>query len=193
MKALQKTIFVSVLLLLLVLSSGQYALSFAIWLAVPMLLFAVRNLKRWQGFLFAFLSIGVTYYIGYDVVPFLPTVVSIIIVAIFSLTATLPYFIDSFFSKNRDSFLSTLIFPTAAVLIEFAYCQVNAYGTWGHMAYSQQSQTVLIQSVSVFGLGFITFLITWFAAVANWAYEQRNNTYQVKKVVLALRLRLIKA
>ena len=190
MKALKKSIFVSVLLLLLVLSSGQYAVFFAIWMAVPMLLFAVRSLKRWQGFLFAFLTIGISYYIGYDVVPFLPTAVSIIIAVIFSLLATLPYLIDSFFSKNRDSFLSTLIFPTAAVLIEFVYCQFNAYGTWGHMAYSQQSQTVLIQSVSVFGMGYITFLVTWFAAVANWVYEQRNNQFHVKKAALAYGLTL---
>ncbi len=190
MKALKKTIFVSILLLLLVFSNGQYAVFFAIWLALPLLLFAVRKLKRWQGFLFAFSTLGISYYIGFDVVPFLPVAVSVIISAIFSLFASLPYLIDSFFSKKRDSFLSTLIFPCAAVLMEYAYHLINQYGNWGHFAYSQQSQEFLLQSVSVLGMGYITFLIFWFAAVVNWVYEQRDNLKTVKKGVIAYSLLL---
>jgi apolipoprotein N-acyltransferase len=100
------------------------------------------------------------------------------------LFASLPYLIDSFFSKKNNSFLATLIFPTAAVLMEFAYHQFNQYGTWGHFAYTQQSQYVLLQSISVLGMGYITFLITWFASVSNWIYEQRNAWRNVKKGVL---------
>ncbi len=185
MKALKKFIFVSLLLLLLVLSNGQYSIFIAIWLAVPMLLFAVRKLKRWQGFLFAFLTLVVSYYIGFDVVPFLPVAISIVIAAIFGLFASLPYLIDSFFSKNRSSFLSTLIFPCAAVLIEYAYHSINQYGTWGHFAYSQESLNLLLQSISVFGMGYITFLIFWFASVANWAYEQRLHKQNIKMGVVA--------
>lgn len=190
MKALKKTIFLSILLLLLVFSNGQYAVFFALWMAVPMLLFAVRQLKRWQGFLFAFLTLGISYYIGFDVVPFLPVAVSIVISAIFSLFASLPYLIDSFFSKKRDSFLSTLIFPCAAVLLEYAYHLINQYGNWGHFAYSQQSQELLLQSVSVFGMGYITFLIFWFAAVVNWVYAQRSHLKTAKKGVIAYSLLL---
>lgn len=188
MKALTKTIFVSILLVLLIFSNGQYAVSFAIWLAIPMLLFAVRKLKRWQGFLFAFLVLGISYYIGFDVVPFLPTPISIVIAAIFGVFASLPYLIDSFFSKNRDSFLSTFLFPCAAVLLEYAYHLINQYGTWGHFAYSQQSQHLLLQSISVFGMGYITFLIFWFAAVANWIYEQRHHPLSFKKGILTYSL-----
>lgn len=188
MKALKKTIFVSVLLALLILSNGQYAVFFAIWLAVPMLLFAVRKLKRWQGFLFAFLAIAISYYIGFDVVPFLPTAVSIVIAIIFSVFASLPYLIDSFFAKNSRSFLSTFVFPCAAVLLEYAYHLINQYGSWGHFAYTQQSQHLLLQSISVFGMGYVTFLIFWFAAVVNWVYEQHQNRLGFKKGILAYSL-----
>ena len=188
MKALKKLTFATLLFLLLVISRGQYAVYFAIWLAIPMLLFAVRQLKRWQGFLLAFLLLGASNYIGYDVIPFLPVSITVVLSIIFGLVACLPYLIDSFFRKNRDSFLSTLIFPTAMVLIEFVYLQYNPYGSWGHMAYSQESQTALIQSVSVFGMGYITFLVSWFASVANWMYEQRKQQQNVKKAVLAFSL-----
>ncbi len=184
MKLTKKTIFVSILLLLLIFSNGQYSVFFAIWISTSMLLFAVRQLKRWQGFLFAFLTLAISYYIGFDIVPFLPISTTIAIAIIFNLIASLPYLIDSFFAKRRNSFLSTLIFPTTAVLIEYCYHQFNLYGTWGHFAYTQQSQQVLLQSISVFGLGYITFLITWFASVSNWVYEQGNQRKNVKKGVL---------
>ena len=188
MKTLRKVIFVSILFLFLLFSNGQYAVFFAIWIATPMLLFAVRKLKRWQGFLFAFLTLGISYYIGFDVVPFLPVAISIVISVIFSVFASLPYLIDSFFSKKRGSFLSTLILPCSAVLLEYAYHLINQYGSWGHFAYSQQSQHLLLQSISVFGMGYITFLISWFASVSNWVYEQRNNGENIKKGVLAYSL-----
>jgi apolipoprotein N-acyltransferase len=181
MKLIKKLTFLSVLLLLSAFSNGQYAIFFVIWISLPLLLFAVRRVKRWQGFLLAFLVITTGYYIGFDVVPFLPVAASLVIAAIFGLFATIPYLIDSFFVKQRSSFLSTFIFPTAVVLVEFLYHQLNAYGTWGHFAYSQESQTILLQSVSVFGMGYITFLIAWFASVVNWVYEHRNNLNSVKK------------
>lgn len=162
-------------------ANGQYAVFFVIWLFMPSLLFAVRQLKRWQGFLLAFVVITTGYYIGFDVVPFLPVVASLIIASVFGLFATIPYFIDSFFSKQRSSFLSTLLFPTTVVLMEYIYHQLNAYGTWGHFAYSQESQTMLLQSVSVFGLGYITFLIAWFGSVINWVYDHRKDLKIVKK------------
>jgi len=180
---LKKTLFAIILLLFIAFSNGQYAVFFAIWLSTTMLLFAVHNLTRWKGFLIAFSAIAIGYYIGFDVTP-LPFIIPIIITIIFSSFASLPYLIDSFFSKKRSSFLSTLIFPCSAVLFEFTYNQFNQYGTWGHLAYTQQSQLVLLQSISIFGLGYITFLITWFASVSNWVYEQRNEWKNVKKGVL---------
>lgn len=181
---LKKVLFVIILLLLSVFSNGQYAVFFAIWMFTALLLFAVRTLPRWKGFLLAFLGIAVGYYIGFDVVPFLPVTVSILITIVFSLFASLPYLIDSFFKKKRKSFLSTLVFPCSAVLFEYGYHLINQYGSWGHFAYTQQSQHMLLQSIAVFGMGYITFLITWFAAVINWVYEQRNAWGTVKKGVL---------
>lgn len=143
---IKKVLFVIILLLLSVISNGQYAVFFAIWIFTAMLLFAVRKLPRWQGFLLAFLVIGIGYYIGTDVAPFLPVTVAIIITIIFSLLTSLPYLIDSFFSKKRASFLSTLIFPCSFVLFEYAYHQFDPFGTWWHFAYTQQSQSILLQS-----------------------------------------------
>jgi apolipoprotein N-acyltransferase len=181
---IKKILFVLVLVLFSVFSNGQYVVFIAIWVFTTMLLFTVRKLPRWKGFLLTFLSISIGYYIGFDFVPFLPLIISITIALIFSLLSSLPYLIDSFFLKNRKSFLSTLIFPCSVVLIEYGYHQFNQYGTFGHLAYTQQSQLILLQSISIFGLGYVTFLIAWFASVSNWIYEQRNEWKNIKKAVL---------
>lgn len=189
MKAIniKKIVFILVLLVLSVISNGQYAVFFAIWIFTAMLLFTVRKLARWKGFLVVCLLIGIGYFIGFDAGP-LPLIVPIIFAIVFSLIASLPYLIDSFFSKKRGSFLSTLIFPCLVVLVEFAYNQISPFGSWGNFAYTQESQTILLQSISVFGLGYITFLITWFASVSNWVYEQRDELKNVKNGVLVYSL-----
>ncbi|MAZ72719.1 MAG: hypothetical protein CMC70_06195 [Flavobacteriaceae bacterium] len=180
----KKILFVVILVFVSVFSNGQYVVFFALWIFMAILLFAVRRLKRWQGFLLAYLSIGIGYYIGFNFVPFLPIAIPIIVTLIFSLFYSIPYLIDSFFRNRRKSFLSTLIFPCSVVLLEYAYHQINQFGTFGHFAYTQQSQLLLLQSISIFGLGYITFLIAWFASVSNWIYEQKNDGKNIKKALL---------
>lgn len=180
----RKIVFLFILFILAVFSNGQYVLFFAIWIFAALLLFAVRKLPKGKGFLLALFLMSANGYIGFDFVPFMPLSVAIVSSLILGLFGALPYLIDSFFSKKRTSFLNTFIFPCSVVIIEYVYHQFNPYGTFGHLAYTQQSQLILIQSVSVFGLGFITFLIAWFASVSNWVYEQRKNRKNFKKGIL---------
>lgn len=118
---IKKILFILVLLLISIISNGQYVFFFAIWIFTTMLLFAVRKLKKWQGFLLVYLSIGISYYVGFDFVPFLPIIVPIIVTLIFSLFYSIPYLFDSFFVKKRTSFFSTWIFRCLVVLFEYAY------------------------------------------------------------------------
>lgn len=179
-----KALLALALLTLSVFSNGQHAVFFAIWVFTALLLYTVRKLPRWKGFLTAFMFIAIGYYIGFDVAPFLPLSVSIILAVIFSFFASLPYLVDSFFSRKNKSFITTLIFPAAVVLMEYAYTQINQYGTWGHFAYTQESQHLLLQSISVFGMGYITFLIAWFASVSNWIYEYKHEWKNIKKGII---------
>ena len=82
---IKKILFAITLLILSVFSNGQYAVFFAIWIFTALLLFAVRKLPRWKGFLLAFLVIGIGYFIGMDVAPFLPISSVIIITIIFTI------------------------------------------------------------------------------------------------------------
>ncbi len=180
----KKILFVLFLLVFAIFSNGQYVFFLSIWFFTTMLLYAVRRLKRWQGFLIAFSSIAISYYVGFDFVPFLPIEVPIIVTIIFSLVHSIPYLLDSFFVKKRSAFIHTLTFPCMVVLFEYGYHQINQFGTFGHIAYTQESQLILLQSISIFGLAYITFLITWFASICSWALENRNERKKIKRAIL---------
>lgn len=181
---IQKILLGLSLFLLAIFSNGQYTLFFAIWIFTTLLLFVIRNSSRWAGFLTILFFTSLSSYIGFDFVPFIPLHISIISSLIFGLFASLPFLIDSFFLKKHKFLLSTLVFPCSVVLVEYAYHQFNPYGTFGHLAYTQESQLTLLQSISVFGLGYITFLIAWFASICNYIYEHRYEWKYTKQAIL---------
>lgn len=74
----------------------------------------------------------------------------------------------------RASFAGTLFLPAAMTGLELFGSQGNPFGTWGSLAYTQAGAPVLVQLVSVTGLWGLTFVLMWFASVANWAFEHRD-------------------
>ena len=181
---IKKILFVGLLLITLLFSNGKFPISFAVWISTTMLLYSVRKFSTLKGYLFAGLILSIASIVQfYEILP-LPLVFHIIIMVVYAFVFALPYLIDLLFSKKRAHFLHTFIFPISFVLIEYFYYKFNPYGTWGHMAYTQESQSILVQSVSVFGMGFISFMITWFASIFNWVLLQEFKWAKIKKGVL---------
>ncbi len=54
-------------------------------------------------------------------------------------------------------------------------------GSWFSLAYTQHDNLPLIQLVSITGMWGISFLITWFAAVVNWVWEQEFSLPKIRK------------
>ena len=182
---IKKVLFVITLVSFLLFSNGRFTLFFAPWISTTMLLYAVRRFSTLRGFIFAWLLISITFLFQFDEIVPLPPPFYILMSVGSGFIIALPYLIDLLFSKKKNIFLHTLIFPISWVLIEYIFRRFNPYGTWGHTAYTQQSQLMLLQSISVFGLGYITFLISWFASVCNWVYQEKFNWQKTKKGVLA--------
>ncbi len=180
---IKKILFILTLVLFLLFSNGRFTLFFATWISTTMLLYTVRKFSAIRGFLLAWLLLTSAFLFQfYELVP-LPTPFYILIMILIGLVMAIPYLIDLLFSKNQSNFLHTFILPTSWVVIGYIFYQYNPYGSWLHIAYSQQSQLVLLQSISVFGLGFITFLIGWFASVVNWILFQEFQWSKIKKGV----------
>lgn len=181
---IKNIVFVLTLVSFLLFSNGRFTLFFALWISTTMLLYAVRRFSTLRGFLFAWLLLSIAFLFQfYEIVP-LPLPFYILMSVGSGFIIALPYLTDLLFSKKQNIFLHTLIFPISWVLIEYVFRRFNPYGSWGHTAYTQQSQLILLQSISVFGLGYITFIISWFASVCNWVYLQKFNWQKIKKGVV---------
>jgi apolipoprotein N-acyltransferase len=171
-------------------SNGRFSLFFAAWASAALLLYWVRNFSPVKGFLWAWLLLTIAWgFQFFGMVP-VPLLFYVLISAVYGLIASLPFLLDLILTRNRSQFLQTLIFPASWALIDFL-TQFTPYGSWGHAAYSQHSQLILLQSISVFGMSYITFLIGWFASICNWSLIQKMEWAKIRKGVLAFGILLI--
>ncbi len=165
---IKKILFVVTLALVLLVSNGRFSVAVATWISAAMLLYAVRRLSVVRGFLFAWTLLTAAWCFQFHGMVPVPTVFYVAIAATYGLVAAVPYLVDSLLNKRPAGFAETLIFPAAWAFTDYL-AVFTPYGSWGMVAYSQHNQLVLLQSISVFGMCYITFLIGWFASVANWA------------------------
>jgi apolipoprotein N-acyltransferase len=100
---------------------------------------------------------------------------------VYGLVLAVPYLIDRVLARRHNGFLSTLAFPTALVLVEYLLSIWDMTGSWFSIAYTQRDNLPLIQLVSVTGLWGVTFLVSWFASVVNWIWENDFDLAEVWK------------
>jgi apolipoprotein N-acyltransferase len=103
----------------------------------------------------------------------IPGVFYYIFLVISGISALLPYIADRLLTSRLNSFARTLIFPCTLVGAQFVYSH-GPQGSWGTMAYTQAGNLPLLQLLSVTGIWGITFLMGWFAAVANEALQSHR-------------------
>jgi apolipoprotein N-acyltransferase len=99
-------------------------------------------------------------------------------------TLALAFVADRLLAPHVPGLLSTLVFPAAWVALEFVPSRLNPYGTWGALAYSQYGNLPLMQLVSVTGIWGVAFLVAWFAAVVNWAWDCQFEWGRIRRGVL---------
>jgi len=156
---------------LLVVATGLWALPVAAWLAPVVLLRFVRDQPIGRGGAIAALVLGavsgVTWHGATGQV--LQAPLSYVVGAALGVAAALPYLVDRLLAPRLSGVAATLVFPTAAVTVEYA-ASFGPFGTWGSAAYTQQN-LALLQLTSVTGIWGVTFLLHWTAGVANAAWE----------------------
>jgi apolipoprotein N-acyltransferase len=77
-----------------------------------------------------------------------------------SLFTALTFLIDRVYSQKLKGIISTLIFPSAYVFMEFIVVSTNPSGSYGTLAHTQTSLP-LLQIISVTGIWGVVFIITW--------------------------------
>ena len=151
--------------------AGRWAIPLAPWLAPLFLLRFVRTQRPLPGLLLAwFVRSAVAAVVLQGTILISGIGYYAIIVLLTGLTM-LPYLADRLITPRLQGFVATLVFPLAFTTLEYL-SSFGPNGTINSIAYTQYGDLPLMQLVSVTGIWGITFLLTWFAAVVNWAWEQ---------------------
>jgi apolipoprotein N-acyltransferase len=150
---------------------GAWLIPLLAWVAPIFTLRFMRTQPALRGFVLLLpATIAVLAVLLRGVVP-IPGVGYAIFIATGAVMGLLPYLIDRVLAPRLPPFAATLVFPLAMVGLEFLNAQ-GPWGTWGGTAYTQAGNLPLTQLVSVTGLWGLVFLMTWPAALVNWAWEQ---------------------
>ena len=150
---------------------GGGSVQAAPWVGSVLLLRFARTTPGWRGLA----AIAATLYVAeaianWHVIP-VPGAAYFAIIAAEAICGTVPFLADRYLARSL-ALASTLIFPLAWVTVDFLTAHIPTKGTWDLAPYTQYGNLPLMQLISVTGLSGITFLIGWFAAVVNWAWER---------------------
>ena len=169
---------------LLAVGSRSSAFPLAMWLALALLLRAARTLPPWPGGPFLLTALYVALAIGNrGVLPVGDPLYFLVITAI-GVPTLLPFAADRLLARRVPGWAATLAFPAAWVAVELVNARLAPGGTWGSIAYSQYGNLPLMQLAALTGLGGISFLVAWFAPVANAAWERGLAWPAVQRIVL---------
>lgn len=94
----------------------------------------------------------------------------------------LPFAADRLLAFKMPGFAATLVFPCSWTALEYLKSLGN--GSWGALAYTQYGNLPLMQFVSVTGIWGVSFLITWFAAIINFSWEQQFSWHKIRKIAV---------
>ncbi|MBI4671445.1 MAG: nitrilase [Chloroflexi bacterium] len=163
---------------------GKWIIPLSAWLAPLFLLHFTREVQPISGVLLVWFSLFIALSVAnHDVIP-LPAAAFFAVAAAMALTMALPFLADRLLSPYLPGFLSTLVFPAAWIALEFLAARLNPYGAWGALGYTQYGNLPLMQLASVTGIWGIGFLVTWFAAVVNWAWDRQFDWGTIQSGVL---------
>ena len=83
----------------------------------------------------------------------------------------IPFLADRVIAPKLSGLIASLVFPCSWVAMEYIKALDN--GSWGALAYTQYGNLPLMQLSSITGIWGLSFLITWFASIVNFAWEQQ--------------------
>ena len=172
--------------ILLVFANGQWTIPLAAWLAPVFVIRFLRTQKPARGLILVALAIIVTGAIralGWMPPTIPPGILRYLMPGVMSLVFLLPFVADRLVAPRLEGLVATLVFPLTWTALEYINAVTTPFGSWGAVAYTQAGNLPLVQIVSLTGIWGLTFLVTWFAPVANWAWEQEFRWPEVRRGV----------
>lgn len=161
--------------LLTVVSTGQWTIPLATWLGPIFVLRFTRSQPVLKSYFLVWLTTFITVSIAWwKILGYGSSLPAFLITMALStlFIGALPYLLDRVMVRYLTGFATTLVYPLGVTALEFLTISANPMGSIGAQAYTQYNSPVLMQLVSVTGMWGITFLISWFAATVNFAWER---------------------
>ncbi len=170
------------------LSNGLGELWYVAWIAcLPILWLAYGNEPRVTvaGAAFVAYAIGqMNIVIGYwGQLPFFALIIALLVP---SLIFALAVMFGRYVARRSGTFASAIAFPALWTAIEYLIAITAPDGTAGSFAYSQGGVPEMIQTVSLFGLWSITFLLTLNASLLAMALRRPGQSRALAGVALVL-------
>jgi apolipoprotein N-acyltransferase len=165
-------------------STGQWTIPLAAWVQPIFFIRFVRTQRVWLGVLLVWLATFVTGAIGWwNILGYgMPLPFFIVTIGINTLLiAAVAYLADRLLAPRLGGFAATLVFPLATTALDFLGMSANPMGSFGAQAYTQYGSLTFMQLLSVTGMAGMTFVVTWFATVVNYAWERSFSWPQIRR------------
>lgn len=169
---------------LMVFSNGRWIIPLAAWLAPLFMIRFLKTRKAVPGLVCGALVSVVAGMISFHAMIPVPGMVYYPVAGSIALLFFAPFVVDRLLAYKVGGFFSTLVFPLAFTSLEYANSLVSPYGSWGALAYTQYGNLPLMQITAVTGIWGTAFLITWFAALVNQAWQEGFDWEKIKKGVI---------
>jgi len=162
--------------------NGRWIIPIAAFLALLLLMRFMRYQKPFRGFLLVILAGWLSnIFIWKGMMP-ITGFFYYFLMLMMSVFTALTFLIDRIYFQKIKGIVSSLVFPSAFVVMDYIVISTNPGGSNGALAHTQSS-LALLQIVSVTGIWGLTFLITWTASVINWLWD---NSFEKKKIFSSL-------
>ena len=169
-----------------VFSSGRWNFGVTAWVWPFAFLYFSRQAKTKKQFLLLSAAIAVGQMIKWPDILDSGYLLSAAFCLLWSICWIVPFLADRLLAqKLPGSFLSSLVFPTVFVSVEYLRT-LTPIGSLGMMAYTQSGFLQLVQVTSLIGSFGLSFLLYWFGAVAVSAAEKRQGWKLATGVCLAM-------
>lgn len=184
----------SVGVLLFLLSNGRWAVPIAAWLAPAVLLHWTRRQPVLRGYVVLSVLLACANSIAWSgtaspwwVPAALGPAIGLVYLADRCVVARLAP------RLGRDHLLLTLVFPLAYTALDFVLSRLSPLGSIGALGYTQYPDLALVQLASLTGVWGLTFVVAWFAPVAEalWTGALAGDPRWMTPVVFAVTVVLV--
>jgi apolipoprotein N-acyltransferase len=165
-------------------STGQWTIPLVAWLGSIFVIRFMRSQPVLRGYILTWLTNYVMVSIAWwSILGYGSSLPAFLITMAIStlLIGALPFLADRLLVSRLPGFTATLIYPLAVTALEFLTISANPMGSIGAQAYTQYNSLVLMQLVSITGMWGITFLMTWFASIVNYAWERSFSWHIIRR------------